>query len=224
MGIFALAGGDEFRAAYDAPDRALLAMLPAGAGALVILPTAAARQGPELAIANGARHFSHLAPRQAVEGALVVDAASASNNAIAARIASASMVYLTGGDPGLLVRLLRGTEVLAAVAAVAARGGIVAGSSAGAMALGEQMRWNGGWQPALGLVPGVVVAPHHEDRPGPLAATRAGLDDALTILGIPTGVICVQAGAGWRVLGRRPVTLYRAAGLEQVAGEGSFTL
>lgn len=224
MGTYALAGGDEFRAAYRAPDRALVGLLPPGAGAAVIIPTAAAHQGPEAAITNGVRHFTALAPHLAVEGALVVDAASANSSQLAARIASAGLVYLTGGDPGLLVRILRGSEVLAAIAAVAARGGIVAGSSAGAMALGEQMRWGQGWLAALALVPGVVALPHHPDEPRPLAEVRAGLDGRLTVLGIPTGTLCVEHDAVWRVLGARPVTIYRAGGVERVGADQTFTL
>ncbi len=238
MGIFALAGGDEFRRSYESSDRAILEMLPVNAGPLIILPTAAAEQGPEMAIANGVRYFNALAPRLSVEGAMVVDSASAADAAVAARIASASMIYLTGGDPGLLVRLLRGSEVLAAIAAVAARGGIVAGSSAGAMALGSQMRWRAaqsyasGWEPTFAMVPGVIVLPHHEDRPKHLAEVRAGLDDALVVIGIPTGVICLTRIAGeehagdqtWQVLGNRPITLYRHSGVSQIQGGDYFTL
>ncbi len=238
MGIFALAGGDEFRRSYEPSDRAILELLPVNAGPLIILPTAAAQQGPEMAIANGVRYFSALAPRLSVEGAMVVDSASAADAAVAARIASASMIYLTGGDPGLLVRLLRGSEVLAAIAAVAARGGIVVGSSAGAMALGSLMRWHtgssgaNGWEPAFAMVPGVIVMPHHEDRPKPLAEVRAGLDDTLVVIGIPTGVMCLTRIAGdersgdhsWQVLGNRPITLYRASGVTQIPGGGHFLL
>src|SRR5215472_1197279 len=45
-GIFALAGGDEFRRQYDKLDSALLDILPKGRGPIVIIPTAAAQQGP----------------------------------------------------------------------------------------------------------------------------------------------------------------------------------
>jgi cyanophycinase-like exopeptidase len=232
VGIFALAGGDEFRESYSAADRALLGLLPARTATIVILPTAAAAQRPDLAIANGVRHFSALAPQLQVEGVLVVDNASANDASLAARIASAAMVYLTGGDPGWLVRTLRGSEVLAAMGAVALHGGIIAGSSAGAMALGEQMRWHGGWEPALNQVPGIVVIPHHDDRPRRLNEVRAGLPDHLIVLGIPTNVNCMTrlsgdhaAGArAWQVLGSRPVTIYRASGIVQIQGGETFAL
>lgn len=231
-GVFALAGGDEFRRAYDKPDSLLLERLPQGHGPIVIIPTAAGRQGPEMAIANGVRHFQGLVPRAAVEGAPVVDNATANNSALAARIASASLIYLTGGDPGHLVRSLRGSEVLAAIAGVAARGGIVAGSSAGAMALCEVMRWGGGWEPGLDLVPGLVVLPHHNAHPVPLAATRAGMPSHLIALGIPTGVLCLSQPSNpadpdattWLVLGKQPVTIYYADRIVQVQPNEMFTL
>ena len=69
-GIFALAGGDEFRPAYQKPDQALLAMLPADLGPIVIVPTAAAREGPEQAIGNGSHHFFNLAPDIPITGAI----------------------------------------------------------------------------------------------------------------------------------------------------------
>ncbi len=229
MGMIVLAGGDEFRRAYDGPDRALLGLLPPNAGHIVILPTAASRQGPEQAIANGVRHFKSLAPQAPVEGALVIDEASANDSALAMRIASAGMVYLTGGDPGYLVQVLRGSEALAAIAAVVARGGVVAGSSAGAMALGEQMRWAGGWQPALDQVHGVVALPHHGNRPLPLDRVRAGLPESFVALGLPTGVNCVglrAAGDGdqfsWRVFGKHPVTIYRSNGVTQARDGETF--
>ena len=232
VGIFALAGGDEFGARYAEPDRVLLAMLPAEQQRIVIVPTAAGQQGPEVAIENGVRHFRQLAPRATVEGALVVDAASANDRECAARIAAAGMVYLTGGDPGYLVHALRGSEALAAIAAVAARGGIVAGSSAGAMALGEMMRWGGGWEPGLGLVRRVMVLPHHPVLPSSLTSIRAGLAEHIVALGIPIGVTCIcqpalphsDEGAIWRVVGARAVIIYRANKVTQVQPDETFSL
>ena len=232
VGIFALAGGDEFGASYAESDRALIALLPLEQQRIVIVPTAAGRQGPEVAVANGVRHFHQLAPRAIVEGVLVVDAASANDRQCAARIAAAGMVYLTGGDPGYLVHALRGSEALAAIAAVAARGGIVAGSSAGAMALGEMMRWGERWEAGLGLVRRVVVLPHHPERPATLAITRAGLAEHIVALGIPVGVTCIcqpasphsDEGAVWRIVGAQPITIYRAEGVTQVQPNETFSL
>jgi cyanophycinase len=227
-GIFALAGGDEFRKAYEGPDQKLLALLPPGVGPIVIVPTAAAHEGPERAIINGLRHFRALTPTIPVEGALVVDANTANEPGLVGQIRAAGMVYLTGGDPWHLVESLRGSATLEALRSVLDRGGIVAGSSAGAMALCAWMRRRGGgWQEGLGLVPGLAVIPHHGDAPGNLQSMRGTLPAEVAVLGIPTGVNCVgqQSAAPsvssmqWRVFGARPVTIYRASGVAQ-AREG----
>jgi len=233
-GMIALAGGDEFRPAYQAPDHALLALLPAGLRPMVIVPTAAAHEGPEMAIANGARHFCALAGALEVKGALIVDAATANDSALAEQVATAGMVYLTGGNPWYLAQTLRGSATLEALRAVLARGGMVAGSSAGAMALCAGMRGRGlrGWEAGLGLAPGLAVLPHYGDVPGDLAGTRGALPDDVVILGIPTGVNCVSKASKdatpryteWQVLGSRPVTIYRASEVTQAREGESFAL
>src|SRR6185436_14044427 len=78
--------------------------------------------------------------------------------------------YLTGGDPGLVVDVLRDSPVWRAIAAAWRRGAALAGSSAGAMALGEwtliRKAYPGHAQrrskPALDLVAGVAVVPHFD--------------------------------------------------------------
>ncbi len=230
-GIFVLAGGDEFRKGYEEPDQKLLFLFPVGLGPIVIVPTAAAHEGPERAVINGLRHFRALTPTIPVEGALVVDANTANEPGLVGQIRAAGMVYLTGGDPWYLVQSLRGSATVEALKHVMERGGIVAGSSAGAMALCQWVRGRGsGWQEGLGLVPGVAVIPHH-DAPGALQALRGTLPAEGVILGIPTGVNCVgqqskdaALPAQWRVFGARPVTIYRAAGVTQVREGQSFTL
>jgi cyanophycinase len=224
-GIFALAGGDEFRKGYEGPDQKLLALLPLGAGPIVIVPTAAAHEGPERAIINGLRHFRALTPTIPVEGALVVDANTANEPGLVGQIRAAGLVYFTGGDPWHLEQSLRGSAALEALKQVLERGGIVAGSSAGAMVLCAWMRGRGGsWQEGLGLVPGIAVIPHHGDAPGNAQAMRGTLPAEVVVLGIPTGVNCVgqqsaipsAPAAQWRVFGARPVTIYRASGITQV--------
>ncbi len=230
-GIFALAGGDEFRPAYDIPDRVLLALLSFDSGPIVVLPTAAAHEEPEQAMNNGLRHFRRLASRVPIHGLLVVDTQTANDAEMAARIASAGMVYLTGGDPWYLLETLRESAALEAIKAVARRGGIVAGSSAGAMALCAWMRGRDeGWQEGLGLVPGVAVLPHHGERPAALGATRRWLPPEVVVLGVPVGSLCIrlhELAAGqseWRIVGSRPVTIYRAEEVKQAREGETFVL
>jgi hypothetical protein len=232
VGTFVLAGGNEFQGASDDADRALLTMMPDRIRQIVIVPSATSEDEATTAIANGVRHFRALAPHASVEGALVLDAESANDTSLAARVASASLVYLCGADPVHLVHALRGGEVLAAIVAVATRGGVVAGSRAGAIALCETMRYGNGWQPGLGLVPGVAVLPLHDAASAPSEAIRSGLPDATVLLGIPAGVNCVAHNdpggdddtTTWLVLGERPLTIYRPTGVVQVCAGQTFTL
>ena len=95
------------------------------------------------------------------------DATSATNVELAER---GGLFYLTGGDPGLVVDVLRDSPVWRAIAAAWRRGAALAGSSAGAMALGEwtliRKAYPGHaerrYKPALDLVPRLAVAPHFE--------------------------------------------------------------
>ena len=56
----------------------------------------------------------------------------------AAALAAADLIYLSGGSPGYLVETLRGSAAWEAIQRVWQRGGTLAGSSAGAMAIGGE--------------------------------------------------------------------------------------
>lgn len=228
-GWVALVGGDEFRPACEPMDRALLALAPRQPARVVIVPTAAARQGPGLAAKNGERWFARLG---AQTGALmVVSALEASDPQYIQPLDEYDIIYLTGGDPALLLQVLAGSAFAEALRRRLREGALVAGSSAGAMALGAAMRYGGaGWTPTLGLAPGVATLPHHDGPPRADAASlRASLPPTLagvTPLGVPTATACVgRAGEReWRVVGARPVTVYTAGGARQVAPGERFTL
>ena len=95
------------------------------------------------------------------------DAASPANVALAEE---GGFFYLTGGDPGLVVDVLRDTPVWRAMLSAWRSGAMLAGSSAGAMAFGEwtlvRKAYPGHarrrYKPALDLVPRLAVAPHFE--------------------------------------------------------------
>src|SRR5207248_8643264 len=95
------------------------------------------------------------------------DASSATNVKLAEQ---GGLFYLTGGDPGLVVDVLRDSPVWRAIMEAWRRGAALAGSSARAMAFGEwtliRMAYPGHaerrYKPALDVVPQVAVAPHFE--------------------------------------------------------------
>jgi len=97
---------------------------------------------------------------------------------------------------------------------------VLAGSSAGAMVLGEMMRRPrlGGWVDALGVTPGLAVLPHHEGGdPAQTSSqlqsqTSSGLTSGLTVLGIDARTGCLGRPGSWRVVGSGRVTVYQGTG------------
>jgi cyanophycinase len=157
--LIALVGGYEFRTNCLDMDRAILNRLGTSPRILV-LPTAAAFESPRQAANNGVQHLKRLGAK--VEPLYVLNRAEANEEDNAVPIDKVQGVYLSGGDPVHLLETLRGTKVWGAIRSLAERGGLVAGSSAGAMVLGGQMWAPGeGWRTGLGLVPKVAVVPHH---------------------------------------------------------------
>jgi cyanophycinase len=210
MGLVALVGGNEFRRESDPLDLALLARAGGPGVAVAILPTGATNENPEVVGENGIRHFTRLGA--APEKLLVVDADSANDPALAAAIAAHAVIYITGGDPAYILETLGGSLAWQAVLAVHQRGGLVAGSSAGAMLLGEQMWRFDGWTPGLNLAPGLAVLPHHAtlSKRWAVSHMRAALPPGVTLVGIDEATALLLPEA--RVLGAGHVTLYGTAG------------
>jgi len=165
-GFLALVGGDEFKPGNEEHDRLLVEHR--GLGRAYVVPTAAARHRSDLAVANALQWFKGLG-LDVVELPVLKrsDALLATNVELAER---GGLFYLTGGDPGLVVDVLRDSPVWRAMAAAWQRGAALAGSSAGAMALGRWTLIRKAYpghaerrcKPALDLVPRVAVAPHFE--------------------------------------------------------------
>ena len=206
-GPIALVGGDEFRDGCEPMDREILAAAGAVRPRVLIVPTAAAQQNPAKAAANGTAYFEGLGAE--ADALMVLDSEDADDDGLASRIGWADVIYLTGGDPAHLLDVLRGSRLLDAIRAAVAGGAVLAGSSAGAMVLGSWMRY-GGVRPALGLLDGLAVLPHHErSSPDVVAAELA--DSAYpggTVLGVDAGAACLGDGDGWRVVGEGSVVLY----------------
>jgi cyanophycinase len=214
-GTLALVGGAEFRKPCEAMDRELV-RLAGGPGARVgIVPAAAARENPGLAAENGARHFRRLDARAAP--VMVVSRADAQNGGLADAIEELALVYLTGGDPVYLLETLRGSVAWQAMLRLLERGGVLAGSSAGAMVMGGRAWAPGeGWREGLGAAPGLAVVPHHAT----LAARwnveemRRGLPAGVTLVGLDECTGLAGGGAEWRALGAGEATVYRGEGVE----------
>ena len=205
--------------------RALTAAGDAGPLRVVLVPTAAARQRPDLAAAHGRRAFEAAGARAGV--AVVVDVAgildgrTAADPANVARLEAAHVIHLPGGDPDLLPAVLRGTPAWAAILRAHAAGACVAGASAGAMALAERLWTLGGPIEGLGLVPGIAVLPHFDPRratawrevvdpDGRLA--WLGLDERTLVIGRPADTWTVAGAGRAHVIPRGAISPMRSVG------------
>jgi len=211
-GLLVLNGGEEFQPGNEPQDELLVEA--AGTGPAFVVPTAAGRQHPEAAVANAVRWFARLGLQ--VHELPVLKRGDAQAEKLALEAAQGSFFYLVGGDPGLVVEVLRGSRVWAAmVSAWAERGAALAGSSAGAMAMAGYTLVMARWphhdvrraKPALGLLPGVAVLPHYE-RFGRRWADSEIVDRPaeLFLLGLDEKTAAVWDGARWTAQGVGAVT------------------
>ena len=218
-GLLLLNGGDEFRPGNEPQDRELIAS--ARPGRAFVVATAARRQHPEMAVATARRWFGGLGLE--LEELPVYTRTNAGSAELAAAAAGAGLLYLTGGDPGLLAQTLRGTRVWAAMAGAWRGGAALAGSSAGAMALCEWTLVMARWPrhearrlaPALDLVPATAVLPHYE-RMGSRWSVEQRPED-LTLLGIDERTAAVWEGGRWHAAGAGAVTVVTGAGTTRFA-------
>ncbi len=214
MGALVLAGSGEFLPIMRAVDAIVLTHLPRATRRVAIVPTASGREGevPFDWIARGVAHFAALGCE--AFGVPILARSDADNPDYVAALAGVDLIYLSGGDPRHLIETLRGSAAWAAIRAAYADGTILAGSSAGAMALGELVTSpraaTPAWQPALGLVPGIGVLPHYDRFGGARTAPLvAAAPPYLTILGIDEDTVILTVNGESRVLGARTVTLLR---------------
>jgi cyanophycinase len=212
-GPLALVGGDELHPGNEPQDEVLVGA--AGKGPAFVLATAAGRQRPEVAVANAVRWFASLGLE--IEELPATRRSEAKDAANAARAREGRFFYLVGGDPGLVPKTLAGTLLWEAIVEAWRLGAALAGSSAGAMALGEwtlvRERMPGDdrrrYLPALGLVPRVAVLPHFETfgHRWVEGAERAAPRSDVVLLGIGERTAALHVDGAWRALGDGGVTV-----------------
>ena len=139
---------------------------------------------------------------------------------LAAQVASATAVFMTGGNQLKLAAVIGNTKVGRAIHDVYARGGVVGGTSAGASIVSEHMiafgaegatpkQRMGQLSAGLGLLPGVIVDQHftQRNRYGRLLAMVAGSPSQLGI-GVDEDTAAIIDGHGvMEVVGRGAVTV-----------------
>jgi cyanophycinase len=238
-GPVALVGAGEFLAPMVEFDRGLLDAIGRPRPRVAILPTASAPDGESTFrtwAEMGVEHFTSLGAE--VEPVLVRNVAEGHDGAALQAIGEADLVYLSGGHPGHLARVLLESPLGAALAAAHARGAVVAGCSAGAMAIvGRTMDfrvvpklrlplpWPIRWRAGLALVDGIVVLPHYDAWPEPLSAMVAlQVPKGSVVLGIDEETGVVGRNGAWQVHGAGRVTVWHGRHRERFRKGDAFRL
>ena len=219
-GPLALVGGGEWLG-DDAIDKRLLEL---GGGRVLVLPTAAAYENPNAAVATATKRYQGLGAT--VNGCMVLSRSDAESAILADQVREAKFIYLSGGSPLHLRVTLKDSLVFDALRFAWHNGALVAGSSAGAMALTDPMidPRGGAFTVGLGLVNDVAVIPHYRaERSAQLERTLSLADSscAVVALGEATGVILLSDGT-WEIAGSGPVEVFlggHETGIEALAGK-----
>lgn len=238
-GPVALVGAGEFLAPMAEFDRGLLQATGRPRPRVVILPTAAAPDGEttfRLWAEMGTEHFATLGAE--VEPVLARDVAGGHDAAALQAVGEADLIYLSGGNPQHLVRVLLGSPLGPAIAAANARGAVIAGCSAGAMAIvGLTMDFRSvpklriplpfpiRWRAGLGLVDGVAVLPHYNAWPEPFSASVAlQSPKGSVVLGVDEETAAFGREGTWQVHGRGRVTVWHGRHRERFRRGDAFRL
>ncbi|HUR24007.1 MAG TPA: Type 1 glutamine amidotransferase-like domain-containing protein [Acidimicrobiales bacterium] len=207
-GPLALVGGGEWREGCTF-DRDLLAA--SGAEEVLVLPTAAAYEHPERAVETAEQWFAGLGAK--VRGLMVLARPDAELEANVAAIRDARFLYLSGGSPLHLRSVLKDSPAWDALSQAWQGGAVLAGSSAGAMALCDPMvdPRGGAFTLGLGLLAQVAIIPHHNTWSEEKAKRTITLaPKGLPIVGIDERTALIRgAGGGWSVAGVGGVVVFQ---------------
>jgi len=231
----ALIGGEEFSDGFEDVHASLLKDTGRIQPHVLFLPTCAADDGAEAIeywCATAHEHFTALGA--SVETPRVIDQASADDPQSARLIAEADLIYFGGGYPHVAMRILPNTRVMAALLDAVQRGGLIAGSSGGAMLMGARSEvvtpelaeeigrvWEHGappdWDPplpemidCLGWVAHGFCAPHFNRVFSWKWLEHGVLAEGEVMIGIDEQTALVSRTADqWEVRGHGAVTLIR---------------
>ena len=206
-GHLALVGGGEFTegCSFD------VGLLEAsGASEVLIVPTAAAYEHPQRLVDLAAGWFDGLGiPARGLD---LLARPDSSDPDVVAALAASRFTYLVGGSPLHLRAVIKDSPAWAAIEAAWMGGGVLAGSSAGAMVLCDPMvdPRGGAFTLGLGLLPGVAVIPAHDHWSEDAAhRTRKMSPDALVLVGIDERTALIREPQGtWRAEGAGEVVVF----------------
>ncbi|MGZ3639579.1 MAG: Type 1 glutamine amidotransferase-like domain-containing protein [Ktedonobacterales bacterium] len=246
LGAVALVGSGEYTDAMTATDRHLLDTLGGPANARVaLLPTASGLESGSPKYWNdlGMRHFTSLGVPD-IRPTWILDAQTAHDPAQLDLLRGANFYYFSGGNPQHVISSMRGSPAWEIISSAYANGAVLAGCSAGAMAmsgytLSLRFAFSGSgpveFVESLAVVPHVIVFPHFDRILGrmsraalrtrlvkvPQGAIPIGVDEdtALVRIALPNPAN-PDGKAQWRVTGRQTVTIFWPDAAPQVLHTG----
>jgi cyanophycinase len=206
-GHLALVGGGEFRegCTFDAT-----LLEASGASEVLVLPTGAAYEHPQRSVERAIGWFDQLGiPARGVD---VLARPDAADPAIVEVLGASRFTYLVGGSPLHLRAVMKDSPAWEAIVAAWHGGGVLAGSSAGAMVLCDPMvdPRGGAFTLGLGLLAGIAVIPAHDHwsedaahrtrKMSPATLVLAGIDERTALIRDPHGA--------WRSEGAGEVVVF----------------
>ena len=231
LGAVALVGSGEYTDAMNETDRHLIDTLGGPSRVRVaLLPTASGLEpgSPKYWNDLGVSHFTALGVSE-TRPAWILDARTAHDPAQLELLREANFYYFSGGNPQHVISSMRGSPAWEIISAAYANGAVLAGCSAGAMAmsgytLSLRLAFSGNgpveFVESLAVVPHVIVFPHFDRILGrigaaalrtrlvkaPQGAIPIGVDEdtALVRIALPGP----DGKAKWRVMGRQTVTIF----------------
>ena len=214
LGALLLAGGAEFGGSMHIPDRRIIDLAGGEEARISIIPAAAAPDNNhQRAGENGAAWFRQLGASD-VKVLPLIDRSSADENDIISNLQRSSLIYLLGGFPHHLEKSLSGSLSWNALLDVYHNGGVVAGSSAGAMVLCDHYYNPNSRQilKGLGLIPGTCFLPHHNDFGKNWVPELTALLPKVVLIGVDeeTAILNVGSSSEWTVYGKGSATIYQA--------------
>ena len=220
-GPLALVGGGEFAEPCAAFDKGLLEQR--GAAVVLVLPTGGAYEQPQRLVDQAVAHFKSLGVP--ARGLMVLGRPDAQAQEHAAAIEGARFVYLAGGSALHLRSVLKESAVWDALVHAWNAGAAVAGSSAGAMVLGDPMvdHRGGAFTLGLGLVEQLAAIPHFDEW-SPEKAHRVFqlAPKGVPVVSIHTQTALLRAPDGtWSTAGDGKVEVFvdgQKAGLDVLPG------
>ena len=228
MGYLILEGGAEFGGRMRDPDLRAIQLAGGFDAPIRIIPTAAAPDKNDVRAGNnGIRWFQGLGAKD-VQSVPLISRIRADDKNIAQSLREAKLIYLLGGFTHYLGQTLKGTSVWDAAVEAYRNGGVIAGSSAGAMVMCQFYYDPGSARvhDGLNLVPNSLVLPHHNTFGKNWAPQLLKKIPGVTLIGIDehTGMIDDGDARTWKVYGAGNVTLYQDGAVETYPAGISFAL